>query len=308
MKLNLRKSSTAKVFRSEYGFSFVMLLLLCAAGMQATAQVNPLISSYYQNQYINNPAMAGSGKGLNVNLGYNREWVDNDGAPVMNLVTADYRRGNIGLGLYVNAAKDGIINNNKYAVTYAYHLPVGTEQQLSFGLSAGLTTDRLGMGNIVGDSEDPALSRYNDQKAYFDADFGAAFSAKNLTVQAVVQNMKKYFYGDEEAELYPTSSFFTSISYKYDSEILSLEPKVSYRGLRNYDDILDAGMNAIFADEKFNVLAMYHTSKNVTLGLGFTHQKRYQLQLAYTSPTMARLRNYTNGTIELGLKLNFLNN
>ena len=46
--------------------------MLIAAGsiQQANAQLTGFHSAYFTNEYLNNPAMAGMEKGLDLNLGY----------------------------------------------------------------------------------------------------------------------------------------------------------------------------------------------------------------------------------------------
>lgn len=296
-----------KTFKHTYFIIAGILWCILQSTDNVNAQINPLISSYYQNRYINNPAMAGANKGLTLNAGYKRDWADNEGAPVMNVVTADYRTGKMGLGLYINTGSDGLIHNNKYLASYAYHIRMRDEGQLSFGLSGGITTNQINNSDIIGDEGDQSVLNYNDQTAYFDADFGMAYSSGGFMVQGVVQNLRRYLYDEADNDAYLSSLFFTSASYKFSSEVISIEPQVVFRGFRNYSNIVDAGVNASFYKGKFDLLALYHSTKNITAGMSFTFQKYYQLGAAYTSSTLAGLRKYNGGNFEVGIKVNLFN-
>ncbi len=288
-----------------YGSVVILLLLILT---EANAQVNPLISSYFQNRYLNNPAIAGSGKGINVHAVYNRDLANSNVAPTINMLSVDYRFKNMGFGLNVNAAKDGNFNNNKYLASYAYHLQFSDERQVSFGLSAGVTTDKFRMGDIYGDADDPSVMNYNDRELDFDADFGVAYSATNgLNFEGVVQNVRQYFNEYAEVALYPSAMFFTALSYKVSTPMVAFEPKVVYRGFWNRSNIFDLGLNAVFAGEKINIMGAYHSTKNATFGLGFTYQKQYQLQLGYRTQSISKTTDYSSGAFEVGFRAIFLN-
>lgn len=55
--------------------------LLFLFAMPALAQLNPMGSIYYQNQFLANPAMAGLETGLNLNAAFKTQWTGVDGAP-----------------------------------------------------------------------------------------------------------------------------------------------------------------------------------------------------------------------------------
>jgi hypothetical protein len=99
------------------------------------------------------------------------------------------------------------------------------------------------------------------------------------------------------------STFFTAISYKFNAGKeygdVGLEPKLCYRGIKEADGILDAGVNVVFAQDRFNVYGLYHTSENATFGFGIKY-KTLSLSGIYSSVPYA-FRGYTNGDFELGL-------
>ncbi len=273
----------------------------------ASAQVNPMLGMYYQNRYLSNPAYAGAAENLTVNLAYKREWTKVEGTPATNNITADYGFGKVGVGLNINNDKDGLIDINRYAVTYAYHLPVNDQSTLSFGLSAGVTTEKINTGNITGDAGDAQVDLYNDQTAHLDGDFGAYYTWNDFTLQAVLPNLRKLLNEEDEDErVYTPSTFYTALSYKFTGKVAAVEPMVVYRGVKNYDNIIDAGVNAAFFGNQFNLMAMYHSTKNASFGAGFEIQKKYQLQLAYTAPVSGTLRKYSSGSVQVGLKMSFL--
>src|SRR5690606_17577781 len=118
---------------------------------------------------------------------------------------------------------------------------------------------------------------------YVDADFGIAYTSEKLTVQAVLPKLRNIL-SNTGNTIYNTVTFYGAVSYKHKIDHISIEPKIAYRKVKDYDNIIDAGINAAFSDDKFNILALYHTTHHAVLGFGYLFQKQVQLQAAYTVP------------------------
>jgi hypothetical protein len=83
-----------------------------------------------------------------------------------------------------------------------------------------------------------------------------------------------------------------------------IEPKLTYRGVDNYRDILDLGLNTEFWGNKLLLSSIYHTTNSVTFGVGTTYQNKLSILALYTTNT-AEIQSYANGEFEIGLKYNF---
>ena len=277
---------------------------------EAIAQLSPMGAMYFQNQYLGNPAMAGSAKGLNLNLGYRQQWSSIPGGPVMQTFTADYEfNAKVGLGLNVYNDQAGLLKRTRTVASYAYHLPLNEDnRKLSFGLSLGFMNERISNEDIHGDPGDLNVSLYNQRETYIDGDFGIAYTSNRLSLQAVVPNMKSYFKRDITTNPVDRSTFFSAISYKVklsQADGLGIEPKVAYRGVKGFDNIVDAGANLSYANNQVNFFGMYHSSKSTTFGLGLNYHSIGFIAI-YTNATTS-LGSYVNGNFEIGLKLNLLN-
>jgi type IX secretion system PorP/SprF family membrane protein len=290
----------------------ICLLLGTFGAEQVSAQLTGFHSAYFQNEYLTNPAMAGLDKGLNLNLGYQKQWATVPGGPKLQNLTADYNSGNrVGLGINVNADQAGLINRTRAMLTYAYHLPVGqNENKLNFGISVGINDTYIDYNRIVGDAGDVEAAAYNDRKTYVDGDFGIAYTDKRLTLQGTLPNLKSIFFPVEGESLnVDRSTFFTAISYKmpFDNDYNNfiVEPKFALRGVKGFDNIFDAGLNLAMTNYHFNLSGIYHTNQTITMGLGIDLQTT-QLLFAYTNNT-GPLRSYANNTFELGFKIKLFN-
>ena len=272
-----------------YKRSIAAGLFLAIAMLQTSVkgQLNPLATQYFQNQYLFNPAMAGINEGLNINLSVRKQWSSIPGSPFTQAVSADYLL-------------------NRAAATYAYHIPLGeNNQKLSFGLSAGVLSQRVPLDLVVGDQNDLSIARYNERKSYLDGDFGASFTSNNFTVQAALPNLRSVFNQDNNNYTIDRSLYFTAASYRFgfgeQQNLIILEPKVCFRGVKGFDNILDAGANLMLANNQLSIQGMYHSSKNATFGFGL-NKNAYSILAFYTTETSG-LSNYTNGDFEISLRL-----
>ncbi len=300
-------------FSEAPGYKYItslFALFLFIGLQQANAQLYPMGATYFQNQYLANPALAGVDNGLSINAGYRSQWNTLPGSPVLQTLTAEYAlNGKVGLGLNVYNDKAGLFKRTRAVASYAYHLPLSSgEDKLHFGLSAGIMNERLSNEDIHAAPDDITLRGFNDQKAYVDGDFGLAYTGKRLGIQATLPNMKSLFGKDSEENSVDRSVFFSAISYKMTlasgANGFDLEPKVVYRGVKGYDNIADAGANLSYANNKVNLFGMYHTSQNATFGIGMNYQS-FSFNGMYSSPTPG-LRTYTAGNFEINLKMRIL--
>lgn len=273
---------------------------------KSSAQISPLVSMYYQNQYMINPAMAGFDKGLNINANYKHELAGSKGEVATNALTIDYKLNKAGVGININMDRDGLVRTDKYAATYAYHLPVAENKDLHFGLSAGITSEKLNNSEIIGDMDDPLIMEYNSLEPSFDADLGVAYTSETLSGQFVLPNLRRVINSNNIDQIYTPITVFASVGYKLKGKIGELEPKIAYRGLRYYDSVIDAGLQFTTVKKDFNFLLFYHTTNNITAGLGFAIHKNNQLLFSYVSPINSVMQQYTYGNLQIGLKLNFI--
>jgi type IX secretion system PorP/SprF family membrane protein len=286
----------------------IITILLITFGIKdSKAQLTGFHSAYFENEYLSNPAMAGLTKGLNLNLGYQKQWNTVPGGPKLQNLTADYNSGNrVGLGINVNADQAGLISRTRAMATFAYHIPVSESGKLNFGLSLGISDTYIDYSKIVGDQSDGEASAFNERRLYVDGDFGTSYTNGSLTLQAAIPNLKSVFFSDQNQNLeVDRSTFFTAAGYKIaiDNQYnnFTIEPKVVYRGVKGFDNIVDAGLNLGMTNYNFNISGMYHSNKTLTAAIGLNLQAT-DLIFAYTYNT-GPLQTYANNTFEFGVKL-----
>ena len=288
-----------------YKFSVITALIsgvLCCTNT-VKAQINPLSTQYYQNQYLFNPAMAGLNEGLIINANYSKLGLSVDGIQNTQAISAEYQLQKVGLGVNVINQFSGIFRNTRAVVTYAYHLPVGASgQKLSFGLSGGFVNQHAEVSNIIGDQSDLSVARYNSNKqTYIDGDLGIAYTASKFTLQGSLPNLKSLF--KDDITYAEQEKFFTSASYKFlDPADVSVEPKIVYRSVRGFSQIVDGAVNVAFNNNAFSLQGIYHSSNSATFGFGL-NMAEYSILGYYTTNTTT-LNAYSNGNYEISLRVN----
>jgi type IX secretion system PorP/SprF family membrane protein len=277
-----------------------------AQSVGRTAQeIDPFESQYFINRYIANPAMAGMDSTLNLNMTYRQQYQELPGAPVTEAFTADGAPGKrVGLGLIAFNDKAGLLTTTRFALTYAYHLPVGQwGEQLHFGISGVYEHVNLDPKGIVGSGPDPVVAEFNNRKNVFEVDYGMAYTDSHVTVQGSLTNLIGYFkkFNSDNAG---ASTFYLAAAYKFtfDGMVNSIEPEACLRGVKEYNSIVDAGANLTMFKNIFNIYGMIHSSGNFSVGAGLNYKSILYLQGSYLSQTSG-LRNYTNGNYEIDIRI-----
>jgi type IX secretion system PorP/SprF family membrane protein len=270
------------------------------------AQLVPMGVSYFQNPYLNNPALAGRDEGFTASMNFRKQWSNIPGGPVNQAVTAEYGFGNkVGAGLNILNDKSGIFRTTRVVATYSYFIPFGNNQRIHFGISAGFQNQRISNEDVNGDINDVELAAFNKRQTYIDGDFGVAYTSQSLSAQVALPQLKDLFNKDYSSNV-NAPKFFSSVGYKIrnfsQNPDLELEPMICYRGIKGSKDIFDLGTNLSMIDGALNLFGMYHTSESTTFGIGITYHS-LMITGAYSSAT-SQTSSYTNGDFEIGLKIN----
>ncbi|MDB5156438.1 MAG: hypothetical protein JWR50_1145 [Mucilaginibacter sp.] len=285
---------------------FTTVLIMMIGATKVNAQLTGLQSIYFDNEYLANPAMAGLNKGLTLNMGYQQQWTSIPGGPKLQDLTADYQAGNnVGLGFMITGDQSGLINRTRIMGTYAYHLPVSQTGKLNFGLSFGLNNTYIDYSKVVGDQSDISVATFNNRSVYLDGDLGMSYTNNGFNIQAVVPNLGSIIFKTAGTNLnVDRSTFFAALSYQLplsaSNNDFSIEPKLVYRGIKGFQNIVDAGINLMLNEYRLSLSGMYNSNSSFTTGIGL-NLIPIGFLFSYTSNT-GELRAYANNTFEFGVK------
>jgi type IX secretion system PorP/SprF family membrane protein len=171
----------------------ILFILFCVAEMQAQQAVQ--YSQFMLNDYVQNPAVAGSNKGLLIMVGRRTQWRGFAYAPESNFasITKDYgkkgyRRYWHGVGAYVEQDKFGIFSTKSAYASYAIHLKLSAKYYLSFGIAGGIKSVAL---SPVFDANDPALLARSQKVLLPDFTPGLYLYSKKISIGISLKNIYK---------------------------------------------------------------------------------------------------------------------
>lgn len=172
----------------------LLMIVLPLAGQQF-----PMYSQYVMNGFLLNPSYAGSDGYTTFGLTAREQWLGIADAPstyaaafqtrilkdsyiskstaVRKKIDRPTRGGRVGMGGYLFADRNGIMNRTGLQLAYAYHLPLENDRQLSFGLSLSAYQYFVDInGAVMPDNVNDELLNNYDQVVYIpDANFGVSY-------------------------------------------------------------------------------------------------------------------------------------
>ncbi|WP_224995542.1 type IX secretion system membrane protein PorP/SprF [Cesiribacter sp. SM1] len=151
--------------RSVYIFACLLL------SMSVYAQQRPVFSQYMFNGLAINPAYAGSQKQFNATMLIRNQWVNMEGAPKTQTLSAhsSIDKKNIGLGLMLYREQIGVHADMGLYASYAYQIKFKRGRQLALGLQAGFNNLISDFGKLNSKHlDDPLLQHIRN----FNPNFG----------------------------------------------------------------------------------------------------------------------------------------
>ena len=308
----------------------VYILMFIMVGTLVKGQQLPLYSQYLYNKFLINPGVAGSDGYTSVNLTAREQWVGYYGAPrtfsfsvqarIMKssytLKRSSHQRnvyrpktdGRVGLGGYIFSDMNGIIHRTGFQMSYAYHLWLENETQLSMGLAFTGYHYKINESEISFEDPNDPLLNSNLRRGMFvpDASFGvyllnarysAGFSADQLFEAAGKISNGAYKNVSIKRHYY----LFGSYSFEPNTYVI-LEPSFMFLLSDQFKPQLDIGLTYIYNNSFWAGLA-FRTSGAIIASTGV---KYLNLWFGYSFDfTLQEIQRITYGTHELTVALKF---
>jgi type IX secretion system PorP/SprF family membrane protein len=199
-----------------FGFLSVLLLIISGTRVELMAQQSPGLSLYHLNTLYFNPAAAGVGRDAYVQLQYRNQWTSyettqdgsgNLGTSVLGLsIPLNFK--NLGMGLLVLDDKTPSgVGQQAIRLQLAYHLPLASGAQVSFGAGFGMQTKSFdGRVFRVRDANDPLaleLSGKQVSQAIPDFNAGALYTSDFFEMGIGVSHLNQaaYDFGSPNVQL-----------------------------------------------------------------------------------------------------------
>lgn len=209
---------------------------------------------------------------------------------------------NQGLGMRVISDNRGAFQVIKADATYGYRLKINDNQNVYFGLSAGLTNKSINKSKIKNydqlDLSDPALESSNLKANLFSAGAGLIYDFKNLEFSASAPQLM-----EGAQKISPNVILFSNYKFVLKKEI-TITPEVFYFNMpvvKNYGGLQVKGgyKNMIWAQ------LGYQTNSTYNLGVGVAYNI-FEVGYGYMSANNL-MKSQSNGTHEILLTIRIAN-
>jgi type IX secretion system PorP/SprF family membrane protein len=300
-----------------------------------SAQQFPMYSQYIMNGFLLNPSYAGSDYYTTFGLTVREQWLNLPHAPstyaaafqtrllndsyitkstaVRKKISRPTKGGRVGVGGYLFSDHNGIMHRTGLQMAYAYHLPVGDEQQLSFGLSLSAYQYFVDINGAVmpDDVQDELLNNY-DQVVYIpDANFGVSYTTRNYYAGFAMTNLFRGSLmvgnGGENSRSELGHYFLTGGMRFYPGSDWIVEPSVMLKSSDMLFKSFQVDLTGrVYYREDYWMGLSYRTNDAVILMAGLKVD-RFYIGYAFDF-TLSEIRSYTYGTHELTVLARFGDN
>jgi len=311
--------------------------LICG---QAFAQQKPQYTQYIFNQYLLNPALSGIENYVDFKAGYRKQWAGINDAPQTTFVSAHWALGDNqlwsnaltsfpeqtgnpmdrnymqnyssspshhGMGATAVLDKTGPIKRLDANVTYAYHLQLSNNFNLSAGVAAGLSSISLDINALTFENAyEPSLTRAIVNQLRPDLSLGLWLYGSRIFAGISAQQIlpqKLSFSGDEaynQGKAVP--HFFATTGYKFFvDEDIALIPSIMVKYVQPAPVSIDLNAKMAFKD-KFWLGGSYRKEDSFSVMAGFNIGKALNLTYSYDFTT-SDLNQVSNGSHEIVLGL-----
>ena len=232
------------------------LSLLCFLPLSLFSQEGlPIYSDYFaDNLYLVHPSMAGAASHNQIRLTARQQWFDQKEAPNLQTLSFNARLGErSGVGMILYNDKNGYHSQTGGYLTYAHHIMFSRSEadlnQLSFGLSVGLTQARLDETQFDLSDFDPIIAGIMQSTSYFNVDAGMSYNfldfSSHITVKNIIfQNRSIY---DDKYESNNQRKYLLSAGYaigEYEAD-WSYEPSFLFQwSERTHESTIDINFKA----------------------------------------------------------------
>jgi len=262
----------------------ILTLFLSTSSLLIQAQTDYQYTNYMHNQLAINPAFAASSKDVNIALLGRSQWTGIPNSPqsfALNAFTFVPSVGGVGITMYRD--KLGYELNTAAKISYAYKLKFADSTNLTFGLSAGITSRSIELDKLVFESNtnEPAVLNGNlDSKIKPDFGFGARFMWKKLDIQVstthITNSFDSYDYNNVPRHYYAMASYTFRMS-----ENFSFTPSLFFKSNGTFNQI-DMNVRTLILDRfmaglgyRFGEAAIVALGMKITENISFVYSYDY---------------------------------
>lgn len=286
----------------------LLFSVLVASVINAAGQQLPQLTQYQFNDYVFNPAVAGSRPFFELRSGHRYQWVGIQDAPRTFTFSGTTPIGTkMGVGGYLFTDIVGPTRRTGIQLSYAYHLRLTEDVKLSLSVSAGLLQFLIDGSKIqFHDPGDPVMDDQLRGDLLPDAKFGFLVYGERFwfgaTAPQLLQN-KVYFLDEANETLSRMEDHYYAMGgYRFQlGGDWRLEPSFLVKYTSPVPAKLDLNATVRYKDTVW-LGAGYRTNDAYCAMVGYWLKKTFQFGYSYDIIS-SNLRNYSTGTHEVMLAI-----
>lgn len=239
-----------------------------------SAQQIPLTSQYMFNNYLLNPAEAGSLDYIPITLSARAQWNGIKGAPKTEFFSAHSKLGaNNGVGGYVYKDETGPISKKGIQLSYAYHLSINDEAKISFGLAGLLFLHDINSAYLLpGEGDDELLNTLKSNVVSHDFNFGIMYYTDKYKVGfSALQLLENKLYSSTTnlSDQKSARHYYLSGEYSFEmNDKIDLVPSTLVKYVAGAPFQFDVNVKALYIKEYWIGVSYRHSAAVVgMLGL-----------------------------------------
>lgn len=288
---------------------FITLYIILAA-WEARAQQNPHYTQYMFNEFVINPAIAGTKDYYQIRSNHRFQWVGLNDPPLTNTLSVYGPHADMPMGFGGHFYNDVTGPTSRSGITgsYAYNIEINRDVRLSGGLSLGMMQFKIDGSQLTAkEAGDVAIQPVVFSTYIPDASIGFYAWAENyyagFSVTQLFNNSLKIF--DEKNGLNKLKShFYLTGGYTYEiNRDYKLEPSILIKGTAPKIFQFDLTSRVIYQDMVWGGLS-YRMKDAVSLLLGYIYDDKFYFGYSYDMG-ITGLRRYNSGSHELMIGYRF---
>ena len=288
----------------------ILLFFAIAGSGTLLGQQLPQFTQYMFNDFVINPAIAGTQNHYQIRTNHRFQWVGLADPPMTNSIAfyGPSEKWDMGYGGYIYNDVTGPTSRTGLTGSYAYNIAVNNNMRLSMGISFSMIQYRVdGTQLNPKDVSDPSILNMVSTSYMPDAGLGAYLYADEfyvgLSISQILNNRVKVFdYKVDDNRLKPQFNITGGYIYELNPD-WDLEPMLIFKGTAPKEISFDITAKVTWQKMVWGAVS-YRYTEAVAILIGYSYQDTFIFGYAYDIG-ITSLRNYNSGTHELMIGYRF---
>jgi len=284
--------------------------MMITGSLSLWGQQLPQFTQYMFNDFVINPAIAGTQNFYQIRTNHRFQWVGMADPPMTNSIAfyGPNEKMDMGYGAYIYNDVTGPTSRTGITGSYAYNIAIDHDMRLSMGISFSMLQYRVdGTQLNPKDVSDPSIMNMVSTSYMPDAGLGAYLYAEEfyagLSVSQILNSKVKVFDNkDGLNRLKPQFNLTGGYRYNLNSDWL-IEPSLMFKGTAPKEISFDLTARVEWQKMVWGVVS-YRYADAVAIIIGYSYQKSFIFGYAYDIGINS-IRKYNSGTHELMIGYRF---